>query len=581
MIETASSVQVLNEDSRREDISVDTIRVTDQATNIVYGSEGNNNTWSGSYTRRFVNQYNVRSAVSYVTGSHNMKVGYAWKKYDLGRAGSYKDPDQINQGRSYTFKNQVPVSVTIWNVPFEVLETTTNFGVFAQDQWTMRKLTLNLGLRYDSMNGSAPDQSLPAGYFVPARSFLAVKDVPNWKNLNPRLGGTYDLFGNGKSALKATLGRYVPLATGTVANPASQQAQSATRNWDDFTFGPLDSRSGNYIPDCDLKNPDINGECAARSDRTFGQVTAGNTRRADDSRTGFNLQGVNWQGSVSIQQELRTGLALNVGYFRTWYGNFLATDNQKVVPENYDDFCVVAPVDPGLGSVSGQKLCGLYDIKPDLFGQTDNLVTQAEHYGTQTEVYNGVDVTLNWRFREGGQFAGGASFGRTTTDSCFTVDTPQDERPGFCNVSAPWSAGTQLKFLVVYPLPWQLQTSAIYQNIPGIPITARYPATNAEVKDSLGRNLGACGTRTTCTSTVNVELIAPNTMYEDRLQQVDLRFSRLFRIQRTRARINMDIANLFNASNVISTNTGYGSQWMVPYEVMGGRLFKFSGSFDF
>ena len=582
LIESAASVQVLNEESRRQDfVSENDIRVTDQQFNIVYGSDGNNNTWSGSYTRRFVNQYNSRSAVSYVTGSHNVKVGYAWKKYDLGRPGRYNNLNQIHQGRSYTFRNRVPVSVTIWNVPFEVLETTTNFGVFAQDQWTMRKLTLNLGLRYDSMNGSVPVQSLPAGYFVPAREFPAVKDIPDWKNLNPRLGGTYDMFGNGRTALKATLGRYVPLAVATVANPASQQAQSATRNWDDNTFGAGDLRSGNYVPDCDLRNPIANGECAARSDTTFGQVTQGNTRRADDSRTGFNLQGYNWQGSVSIQQELRPGMALNVGYFRTWYGAFLATDNQSTVPTDFDHYCITAPVDARLGASSGQQYCGLYDVTPSKFGQTDNLVTQAEHYGKQTEFYNGVDITLNTRFRQGGQFAGGVSIGRTTTDNCFTVDSPQAERPGFCSSIPPWSAGTQVKFLVVYPLVWQLQASAIYQNIPGIPITAVYPAPNAEVARSLGRSLAACGTRANCTSTVNIDLIPTNSMYEDRLQQVDVRFTRLFRAGKARIRGNLDIANLLNASNVVSVNSGYGSQWQVPYEIMGGRLFKFSGSLDF
>jgi hypothetical protein len=582
LIESAASVQILNEDSRRQEyVSVNDIRVTDQGLNIVYGSDANNNTWSGSYTRRFVTQYNSRAAVSYVTGTHSIKAGYAYKRYNLGRPGWYNDPHQINHARSYTFRNRVPVSVTIWNVPFEVIENTTNFGVFAQDQWTMRKLTLNLGLRYDSMNGAAPDQSLPAGIFVPARNFAAVKDVPNWKNLNPRLGATYDLFGNGRTAIKTSLGRYVPLATATVGNPASQQAQSATRNWDDSFFGPGDPRTGNYVPDCDLANPALNGECAARSDTTFGQVRAGNTRRADDARTGYNLQGYNWQGSVAVQQEIMPGMALNVGYFRTWYGAFLATDNQLWVPSDFGEYCITAPTDSRLGEFSGRQYCDLYDISPAKFGQTDNLVTQAEHYGKQTEVYNGVDVTLSWRFRQGGQFAGGLSVGRTATDSCFTIDSPQNERPDFCADTPPWSAGTQVKFLVVYPLPWALQTSAIYQNIPGIPITAVYPATNAEIAPTLGRNLGACGTRPTCTSTVNVDLIPPNTMFEDRLQQVDLRFSRLFQAGRTRIRANMDIANVFNASNVISVNQGYGSQWMVPYEIMGGRLFKFSGTFDF
>jgi hypothetical protein len=148
-------------------------------------------------------------------------------------------------------------------------------------------------------------------------------------------------------------------------------------------------------------------------------------------------------------------------------------------------------------------------------------------------------------------------------------------------VGRPWSAGTQVKFLVIYPLPWDLQTSAIYQNIPGIPITSTYPANNAVILPSLGRNVGSCRGAATCTANLNTELIPPNTLYEDRLQQVDLRFSRRFKIGQFRVRGNFDIANAFNAGNVLSTNAGYGSQWLVPYELMGGRLYKFSGQIDF
>ena len=113
--------------------------------------------------------------------------------------------------------------------------------------------------------------------------------------------------------------------------------------------------------------------------------------------TGFNRQLHNWQGSVSVQQELRQGMALNVGYFRTWYGGFLVTDNLAVKPEDFDSYCVTVPVDRRLLN-SGEKLCGFYDLKPALFGATDNLRTQASNYGKRTEIYNGFDVSLTSRF---------------------------------------------------------------------------------------------------------------------------------------------------------------------------------------
>lgn len=599
LFEAGQSALVLNEDSRRQPgVGPNDIRVTDVALNIAYGSDANNNTWSGSYTRRFVTKYNSRFAASYITGSHAFKTGFSLQRYNLGRPGRYTDINQINQARSYTFRNRVPVSVTIWAVPFEFLEHTTNLGLFVQDQWTVRKVTLNLGLRYDTLNGAVPAQQLPAGIFVPARDFPAVKNTPNWKNLDPRLGASYDIFGDGKTALKGFLGRYVPYTVAASSNPAANQAASATRTWDDLAFPVGDPRRGNYVPDCVLgpSLPDGNGECGALSDRTFGQVRAGNTRFADDALSGFNKQSYNWQGSISVQHELRPGMALNVGYFRTWYGGFLITDNQATTAADYDPYCITLPADSRMPH-GGDRLCGFYDVKPTLFGVTNNLRTQASNYGTRTEVYNGVDLTLTTRFAQGGQFSGGLSVGQTVTDACEIVAKVPETLLGtdtlsagtanswssaqFCHVSRPWSAGAQVKFLVVYRLPWNLQTSATYQNIPGVPITATYPASNAQIAPSLGRNIGSCRGAATCTSNLNTELIAPNTRYEDRLQQMDLRFTRRFQIGQTTVLGNFDIYNMLNGSAILSQNAGYGSQWLVPYETLGGRLFKFSAQFEF
>ena len=210
------------------------------------------NTFYGTTQRRYVSRYTGRFAASYVTGSHTLKAGFTVLRYNLGRDGIYNDPDAIDGGRSYVFRNQVPIQVRLWAVPFEVLEHTTNTGIYAQDQWVVRKLTLNLGLRYDSLLGTVPAFHLPAGHFVPARDFPAADNVPNYKNLNPRVSGTYDLFGNGKTAVKASIGRFVPWLVATVGNPQSGQPAFATVTWNDSFYGPGDARSGNFVPDCDL-----------------------------------------------------------------------------------------------------------------------------------------------------------------------------------------------------------------------------------------------------------------------------------------------------------------------------------------
>ena len=112
------------------------------------------------------------------------------------------------------------------------------------------------------------------------------------------------------------------------------------------------------------------------------------------------------------------GMALNVAYFRTWYHNFSVTTNRALTAANFDSFCVTVPTDAALGETSGKQICGLYDVKVANFGTVDSLVTQADNFGKQTEVYNGVDIGINSRFGQGGVLQGGVSFGRTVTDNC-------------------------------------------------------------------------------------------------------------------------------------------------------------------
>jgi carboxypeptidase family protein len=589
LFEAGASANVFNNHTKRQDdVTTDIIGITDLATNYRYGSRATGLTHATGYRVQHNRQYRERFAVSYVTGSHAFKSGVDVAQYGDGKLGAATDLTQVHGGRSYTFRNRVPQRVSIWATPFEAVGRTTDTSVYGQDQWTVRKLTMNLGARFSRFNGYIPATHFPAGPFVPERDFPEVKNSPNYTNFSPRLGAAYDVFGNGKTAIKASLGRFTPYNIAAVDIPANNQATSTTRTWNDV--------NGNYVPDCNLLSPAVNGECGAWDDLTFGQVRAGNTHRAADALHGFNNSETQWQAAASVQQELRPNVALTVGYFRTWYDGFLATDNRLTQAADYDSFCITAPVDSRLPGGGGNPLCGLYDVKPALFGVNDNVVTLADNYGKQTEVFNGVDVTMNARFKQGGQFSGGLSMGRTVTDNCYTIGNPQltyiafgttagtilaPRTDPFCNVVPSWASSTQVKFLFVYPLPWDLQASAIYQNIPGLPIRASRVYSNAELAPLLGRNLAACRGAAVCTSTVEIDLVPDKSAYEDRIQQVDFRFTRMFHFGKFRVQGNADVYNVFNVSNVLNMTTRYGSQWLNPISIMGGRLFKFTGQFDF
>jgi hypothetical protein len=593
LFEAGGSANIINQHDKREPGFPQTnIQVTDQGLNLIYG-----NIPTRTLPRR---QYQERVAMSYVTGSHSVKTGLNVRNVTIGNIDKLGHDLWMHNGSvNYRFRNGVPNQVTITDAPWNFEESVRDIALYAQDQLTMRRLTMTVGLRYSDATASTPEQVLGAGFFVPERRFAPVKNVPHYRNLSARLGVAYDLFGTGRTAIKASVGHYPDRVIQASANPAVNLTRNTNRNWTDS--------NRNFRPDCDLLNPAANGECGAWSNLNFGKANA-ETRYAQDAQSGFNDQFHNWQGAVSVQHELRRGIGVNVGYFRTWYGGFLTTDNQFVAPANFDSFCITVPTDNRLPN-SGERLCGLYDVRPAVFGLVDNLVTQASHYGNPTQVFNGVDMTVNARFAERGLLSGGVSVGRTVTDNCYLNDDPSlaaQAFPGvtappavtafpptsllprtseFCHLAPPWSQSTQVKFMAVYPLPWGIQTSAIYQNSSGIPITGSYVASNAEIRPSLGRDLGSCRGAATCAANVTVELIPPNTLFEPRLQQVDFRFSRIFRLGGTRRlRGDIDVYNILNASNVLNMNTTYsqpGGVWQDATQILGGRLVRLGGQFDF
>lgn len=433
----------------------------------------------------------------------------------------------------------------------------------------MRRLTMNLGVRFDGLSGKVRPVTNVANSFTGPLSFPGRDKVPSWKDLTPRLGAAYDLFGNGKTAVKASLGKYMnggSTSLTAAASPAALGGTNSTRSWADA--------NRDLVPDCDLKNPQANGECGRLANVNVGQPVSPSTTYDPEYLVGFGARGYLWQGAVSLQHELRPGMAVNLGYFRTSSGNFTVTDNRAVTPADYDPFCVTVPTDARLGAVSGTQHCGLYDLNPSRFGRQDNFVTLASAFGKQSSVYDGVELAVNARLGSGGLLQGGVGVGQTVTDNCFAVDSPQALREGFCRVTLPWSAQTQVKLAGNYPLPWWgIQVSGTFQNLAGPSYGANRLYSSAEVAPTLRRNLSA--------GTASVALVRPNTLFEPRFSQLDLRITKVLRIGGTRLQGQFDVYNAFNANPVLGLNNTYGPSWRTPTSILGARLVKFGAQLDF
>ena len=271
-------------------------------------------------------QFNTRLIGSYVTGSHAAKFGISFI-----HASSHRTQSVVNNAVTYRLNGGLnaatgaitgaPTSVTAYATPLTLdAVLKADVGLFAQDQWTIRRLTLNLGVRFDSYNAYVPAQHLAQGPNVPTRSadFAQIDDVADWKTVSPRLGASYDLFGTGKTAVKVSLGRYpaAPLLTTLtgVVDPANAIVNTATRTWNDR--GGL-GINNDYVP-----QP---GELGPIVDPNFGtpNITQG---YGPDVQT---TRGYNWEGSVSVQQEVAKNVSVNVAYFRRSYGNLTVTQNTQ------------------------------------------------------------------------------------------------------------------------------------------------------------------------------------------------------------------------------------------------------------
>lgn len=545
-------------------------------------STGTAGSYNNPYTLVGWNNYTVQGAASYVTGAHHFKSGLIFnpKPEDLYRYPIGEFDYQVN------LLNGVPNQVVFNVLPLRAITNVYSLAGFAQDQWTVGRFTFQGGLRYDQVWVSYPAVTSPATRLLPQRSYAGQASVIDRKDLSPRLGLAWDIFGNGKTALKVHLNRYV-VSTNEEHNqavsqhPAITTAAPATRNWAD--------RNGNFLPDGDPLNPAANGELGPSDNASFGSSVG--TLALDPTWThGWRQRMYQWETSLSVQHELLPSASVTAGYVRRTYGNLHVTANVAVSPSDFDPYCVTAYADVRLPGAGGQRICGLYDVTPSKVSAFSLLQTRGSTYGEMSEFYHGVDFGSNVRVPGGGFLQGGVSIGRSVADNCDIVSrNPQLLGAGnplqYCRRVQPWLF--DWKALASWNLPADVQVAAGFQSKPGLTstfatsfgITANAIYTSAQIAPSLGRPLasGANGA-------VAINLAPPGSILADRMYQFDLRGAKAFRLSNRNLKLIVDLYNIFNSGPALGLTGTYGTNgaaWLIPTTTLQGRLLKFGAQFDF
>jgi hypothetical protein len=303
---------------------------------------------------------------------------------------------------------------------------------------------------------------------------------------------------------------------------------------------------------------------------------------------GWGVRPYNWEFSAGVQQEIAPRVSLSVGYFRRIYGNFFVTDNQALGPNDFTQYSVTAPsVAGGFNGAftlpnAGQVVSGYFD--PNSNPAAQNVVKDASalNGAHQYQHWNGVDVSVDARLRSSLYIQAGVSTGKTMTDNCeVAIQAPEvltvagvSTPLAYCHQETPFQP--LYKALASYTLPYGVRVSGTLQSLPGpnILATSIFNANNRTTSTTLARPFTLAQASDT--------LIAPNAQWGDRLNQIDLRFTKILNMGRAgKVDLDVDLYNAFNSDAVLTELGSFGPAWRLPTSVIQPRFFKFQVRYDF
>jgi hypothetical protein len=491
----------------------------------------------------------VQAGASYVTGSHNVKAGLQWR-YGVEMRTTESNADLVQQ-----YRNRVPDSVIVYNTPSGAgFALNADTGIYAQDSWKIRRFTVTPGVRLEYFTASIEANEVMPGRFVGYRSIGRMTDLPEWFDVAPRLGITYDLWGDARTAIKGSVNKYyAQQTTGFPARYSQMTLQSDTRNWSDCDSTPGTSTcSGRVLP---TNGDDIaqDNEIGPSNNRLFGLAPA--RHPAANIKRPYTIE-----YSLGADHELLRGLAVGFIWYRRSWGDLESQINTLLDPAT--DYTAFRTANP----LTGEALT-IYNLNRAKQGLVDLLDTTSTDRSRTSQVYNGFEASFSLRLPNAGSVFGGVATNRTVTIACENADPNKLRNCDQTLFRIPFR--TDMKIAGTYLLPWHLQIGAAFQSYAGAPL-----AVNWAVPASVFPN----GQRT---QSVTVNLIEPGTAYLKRWNQLDINVKRNFELRKVRYDIGVDLFNVLNENVVLSQNQNFGAILGRPQEILQPIMARVSANLKF